>query len=154
MCKLAKKKPSSTKKAKRGKTKLTAQSIRGTWLGIPPCINERLLAVHTDEVVRVITIHRLLAEKQWEAKTVLAIWATPRSPGQRADPEPRLVGEREGKPEEVKIARSGHQNAHGAPRELRLGLSTARQIWLHRRLQRLRAPSTGARNPWSAFQCM
>ena len=73
MGKLAKKKPTSTKKAKRGKTKLTAQSIRGTWLGIHPRTGEHLLAVHTGEVVRVRTIHRLPAEKQWDAEAVLAI---------------------------------------------------------------------------------
>ena len=61
--KLAKKKPTSTKKAKRSKTKLTAQSIRGTWLGIHPRTGEHLLAVHAGEVVRVRTIHRLPAEE-------------------------------------------------------------------------------------------
>ena len=85
MGKLTKKKPICTKKAKRGKTKLTAQSIRGTWLGIHPRTGEHLLAVHTGEVVRVRTIHRLPAEKQWDAEAVLAIRATPRSPRPRED---------------------------------------------------------------------
>ena len=48
--------------------KLTAQSIRGTWLGIHPRTGEHLLAVHTGEVVRVRTIHRLPAEKQCDAE--------------------------------------------------------------------------------------
>ena len=89
MGKLAKKKPGSTKKEKRGKTKLTARSIRGTWLGIYPRTGEHLLAVHTGEVVRVRTVHRLPAEKQWDAKVVLDIRATPRSPGLQEDPEKR-----------------------------------------------------------------
>ena len=120
ICKLAKKKLGSTKKEKRGKTKLTAQSIRGTWLGIHPRTGEHLLAVHTGEVIRVRTVHRLPAEKQWDAKVVLDIRAPPRSPGPREDPELRLAGEREEKPEAVLIARPGHQDAHGAPRELRI----------------------------------
>ena len=120
MGKLAKKKPGSTKKEKRGKTKLEAQSIRGTWLGIWPRTGEHLLAVHTGEVIRVRTIHRLPAEKQWDAATVLAIRATPRSPGAREDPEPRLAGDKEEKPEVVDIARPEHQDAHGPARELKI----------------------------------
>ena len=53
MGKLAKKQPGSTKKVKRGKTKLEPQSIRGTWLGIWPRTGEHLLAVHNGEVIRV-----------------------------------------------------------------------------------------------------
>ena len=120
MGKLAKKKPSSTKKEKRGKTKLEAQSVRGTWLGIWPRTGEHLLAVHTGEVIRVRTIHRLPAERQWDAATVLAIQATPRSPGAREDPEPRIAGEKEEKPEVVDVGRPEHQDAQGAPRELKI----------------------------------
>ena len=91
MGKLAKKKPGSAKKEKRGKTKLAAQSIRGTWLGIWPRTGEHLLAVHTGEVIRTRTIHRLPAERQWDAAAVLTIQATPRSPGPREEPTPRLA---------------------------------------------------------------
>ena len=99
---------------------MTAQSIRGTWLGIHLRTGEHVLAVHICEVVRLRIIHRLPAEKQWNPEAVLTIRAMPRSPSPREDPELRLVGEREEKPEVVPIARPGHQVAHGAPRELRI----------------------------------
>ena len=78
------------------------------------------MAVHTGEVVRVRTIHRLLAEKQRNAEAVLTMRATPRIPWPREDPELRLEGDREERLEVVRIARPGHQDAHGAPRELRI----------------------------------
>ena len=93
MGKLAKKKRTSMKNAERGKTKLTAQRIRGTWVGIHLRTGEHFLAVHTGEVVRVRIIHRLPAQKQWNAEAVKAIRATPRCRGTREDPEPRLFGE-------------------------------------------------------------
>ena len=126
MCKLAKKKkkkkPGSTKNVRRGKTKLTAQSLRGTWLGIHARAGEQLIAVHTGDVLRVWTIHRIVAERQLEAATVLGIRAMPRRPGpsEGAGPDPCLLVERAARPEAVRIPRPAHQDAHSAPRELKL----------------------------------
>ena len=120
MGKLAKKQPGSTKKQKRGKTKLTARSIHGTYVGIWPRTGEHLLAVHNGEVIRVRTIHRLTADKQWDADAVLAVRATPRNPGPQREPEPRLEGDKDEKPEVVSIKRPEHQDAHGPARELKI----------------------------------
>ena len=88
-----KKKPGSTKNVRRGKTKLTAQSLRGTWLGIHARAGEQLIAVHTGDVLRVWTIHRIVAERRLEAARVLGIRAMPRRPGpsERAGPDPCLL---------------------------------------------------------------
>ena len=121
MGKLAKKQPGSTKKQKRGKTKLTARSIHGTYVGIWPRTGEHLLAVHNGEVIRVRTIHRLTADKQWDADAVLAVRATPRNPGPQREPEPRLEGDKEEEtPEVVNVKRPEHQDAHGPARELKI----------------------------------
>ena len=76
--------------------------------------------MRTGYVVRIRTIHRMAAEKQWHAATVLAIPARPRSPGPQEDSMLAVLEESEAQPEVVRISRPGHQDSHNAPRELRL----------------------------------
>ena len=94
MGKLALKRPANAKKTKRGKKKLEARCIKGTWVGIYPRTGEHILVTTAGDAIRVRTIHRLVEEERWNADVVLAIQSTPRKPcpsAGHADPVPRRV---------------------------------------------------------------
>ena len=92
--KLALKKPANAKKTKRGKKKLEARCIKGTWVGIYLRTGEHILVTTAGDAIRVRTIHRLVEEERWNVDVVLAIQSTPRKPcpsAGHADPVPRRV---------------------------------------------------------------
>ena len=94
MGKLALKRLANAKKTKRGKKKLEARCIKGTWVGIYPRTGEHILVTTAGDAIRVRTIHRLVEEERWNADVVLAIQSTPRKPcpsAGHADPVPRRV---------------------------------------------------------------
>ena len=94
MGKLALKMFANATKTKRGKKKLEARYIKGTWVGIYPRTGEHILVTTAGDAIRVRTIHRLVEEERWNADVVLAIQSTPRKPcpsAGHADPVPRRV---------------------------------------------------------------
>ena len=92
--KLAMKKPSTEKKAKKGKKKLAERNVLGTWLGIHPRTGEHVIAIHTGEAIRVRSVHRVVPEERWSPDAVRAVRALPRRPGPgQTEPAPRRLDE-------------------------------------------------------------
>ena len=53
------KKPSTDRKASRGKKKLAVRSLPGVWLGVYLRIGEHIIALETVEAISVRAVHRL-----------------------------------------------------------------------------------------------
>ena len=95
---LALKKPSSVRKASRGKKLLAVRSLPGVWLGIYPRTGEHIVALETGEAIRVRTVHRLPEPYLWNVEALAAVRALPRKPGPVAtaeEPSPRRNNEDE-----------------------------------------------------------
>ena len=87
--KLALKRPSTDRKVKKGKRKLAARSVKGTWVALFPCTGEHIIVLPSGEAIRVRTIHRVPEEDRWDSAAVTAVRALPRRPvPQRGDVDP------------------------------------------------------------------
>ena len=124
MGKLALKRPANVKKTKRGKKKLEARCVKGTWVGIYPRTGEHILVTTAGDAIRVRTIHRLVEEERWNADVVLAIRSTPRKPcpsAGHADPMPRRVEASEEQPTSgANLERPETDEWRSCPRELQI----------------------------------
>ena len=67
MGRLALKKPSTERKAKRGNKKLAARSLPGIWLWVYPRTGEHSIALESGEAIRVRIVHRLPEPNGWSA---------------------------------------------------------------------------------------
>ena len=126
MGRLSIKKPSNKKKASRGKKKLAARSLPGTWLGVYPRTGEHIIALASGEAIRVRTVHRLAAEDQWDVDAVMAVRALPRKPspdGPASEPRPRrntTADDAEDRVDGADLGEADHDDGVVMPRELRL----------------------------------
>ena len=121
--KLALKKPSTEKKAKKGKKKLAERNVLGTWLGIHPRTGEHVIAIHIGEAIRVRSVHRVVPEERWSPDAVRAVRALPRRPGPgQTEPAPRLLVEEPSGEEAsgANLEQPEPEERRVAPRELKI----------------------------------
>ena len=124
--KLALKRPATKRKAKRGKQKLAARSVEGTWVGIYPRTGEHIVVRKDGEAIRVRTVHRVVEQERWNSEMLRAVRATPRLPNpdakDKAEIEAELVTEPHAEREDggAELGQPQKSEAQAVPRELRI----------------------------------
>ena len=124
--KLSLKRPSTKRKAKRGKRKLAARSVEGIWAGVYPRTGEHVVVRHDGEAIRVRTVHRAVVQERWNVDMIRAVRATPRQPNPdlkaKENIEAKLATEEPAERADggADLGEAERADAHAAPRELRI----------------------------------